>query len=91
MSKSTTADIRVHSNGSAESYGLRSLTAAGAVFVNAHAAMVRGKWRDGVFWFWDPYMPRQALNDTPLTVVAGIGDTDQYDRPWPRDARLGVD
>jgi hypothetical protein len=81
------ADIRVHSNGAAESYGFRPLTEAGAAFVNGHAAMVKGRWQDGVFWFWDLYMPREALNDTPLNVVSGIGGSDEHDRPWFRYTR----
>lgn len=80
----TPADIRIHSNGAAESYGFRPLTDAGRAFVNGHAAMVKGRWQDGVFWFWDCYMPRAALNDTPLNIVAGIGDNDAHDKPWYR-------
>ena len=84
----TTADIRIHSNGSAESYGFRPLTPAGTAFVNGHAAMVSGRWVDGVFWFWDGYMPREALNRTHLMLVAGIGDSDEYDVEWSQDRRL---
>jgi hypothetical protein len=78
-------DIRVHSVGAANAYGFRPLSEAGSAFVNGHAAMVPGKWQDGIFWFNDRFMPRAALNASPLNIVAGIGDTDEHDRPWPRD------
>lgn len=80
-------DIRIHSNGAASSYGFRPLTQAGLLFVAGHAAMVKGNWQDGVFWFWDHLMPREALDATPLKLVAGIGDTDEHDKEWPRNNR----
>jgi hypothetical protein len=78
-------DIRIHSNGAAESYGFRPLTDAGRAFVNGHAAMVKGRWQDDVFWFLDRYMPRDALNDPPLVLVVGIGSSDDYDVTWRRN------
>ncbi len=88
MTIDTTPDIRIHSNGSANAYGFRPLTDAGAAFVGAHASMVPGRWLDGVFWFNDVYMPREALNDTPLNLVSGIGDTADHDREWLRHPSL---
>lgn len=82
--KKVSPDIRIHSNGAASSYGLRPLSQAGLMFVAGHAAMVKGNWQDGVFWFWDHLMPAAALRDTSLTLVAGIGATDEHDRAWPR-------
>jgi hypothetical protein len=80
----TTPDIRIHSNGAAESYGFRPLTDAGRAFVNDHAKIVKGRWWDDVFWFLDRDMPREALNVTPLVLVAGIGNSDDYDVTWQR-------
>ncbi len=79
-------DIRVHSLGMACLYGFRPMTPAGKLFVDGHAAMVKGNWNEeGVFWFQDRFMPREALEASPLRIVAGVGDTDEHDRPWPKD------
>lgn len=81
--KKETPDLRVHSLGMANAYGFRPMTDAGKLFVDAHAAMVKGNWNEGVFWFHDRFMPRAALEASSLRIVAGVGDTNEHDTPWP--------
>jgi len=83
MTKTKGPDIRLHSMGMAEAYGLRPLSEAGAGYVGGFADRTKGRWHDGVFWFHESLLPRDALIASGLEVVAGIGDTDAHDLPWP--------
>lgn len=76
-------DIRLHSMGAAEAYGLRPLSDAGTAYIGGFADRTRGRWHGGVFWFHESLLPRETLIASGLEVVAGIGDTHEHDLPWP--------
>jgi hypothetical protein len=77
-------DIRMRSNGSAESRALMYITEAGEKFVRNFAAKTKGVWRaeENTFWVQDILFPVKELKASGLRVVAGIGTTDEHDRPW---------
>lgn len=78
-------DIRMRSNGAAESRALMYITQQGEDFVRAFAAKTKGVWREeeNTFWVHDSLFPGDELKASGLRVVAGIGATDEYDEPWP--------
>jgi hypothetical protein len=81
----TTPDIRMRSNGSAESRALMYITPEGQEFVRGIAARIEGVWREAecTYWMHDSVFPAEELRECGLKVVAGIGTTDEYDMPWP--------
>lgn len=80
-------DIRMRSNGAAETRALMFLTPAGEAFVRSFAATARGYWRDteDTFFFHESLFPAEELKASGLKIVAGIGTTDAHDVPWPHD------
>lgn len=80
-------DIRMRSNGSAESRALMYITKEGEDFVRAIAAKTKGVWREdeNTYWMHDSLFPGDELRASGIRVVAGIGTTDEHDMPWPYD------
>lgn len=78
-------DIRMRSNGSAESRALMFITKEGEDFVRNIAAKTKGVWHaeEQTYWMHDSLFPGDELRASGLRVVAGIGTTDEYDMPWP--------
>jgi hypothetical protein len=78
-------DIRMRSNGSAESRALMYITKTGEDFVRAIAAKTKGVWREKeqTYWMHDRLFPGEELRASGLRLVAGIGTTDEHDMPWP--------
>jgi hypothetical protein len=78
-------DIRMRSNGSAESRALMYITKKGEDFVRAIAAKTKGVWREEeqTYWMHDSLFPGDELRASGLRVVAGIGTDDEWDMPWP--------
>jgi hypothetical protein len=81
----TTPDIRMRSNGAAETRALMYCTPEGETFVRAFASKTRGFWRDeeSTYFFHETLLPVEELNASGLKLVTGIGTDDQFDRPWP--------
>ena len=84
-------DIRMRSNGAAETRALMYLTPKGEAFVRDFAAKINGFWRDeeATFFFHETLLPVDELNASGLRVVAGIGTDDEWDMPWPYDPSQG--
>lgn len=84
MARIANPDLRMRSNGAAESRALQFITKAGEDFVRATAAKTKGVWREEeqTFWMNDSVFPFDELKASGLRVVAGIGTTDEYDMPW---------
>jgi hypothetical protein len=78
-------DIRMRSNGAAETRGLMYCTAAGETFVKAFAATTPGVWREAeaTYFFREDLLPVEELNASGLRLVAGIGTDAGFDMPWP--------
>lgn len=78
-------DIRMRSNGSAESRAPMFITKAGEEFVRAVAAKTKGVWHEDeqAYWMHDCLFPFDDLEASRLRIVAGIGTDAGWDVPWP--------
>jgi len=85
MIDTTNPDIRMRSNGSAESRALMYITPKGEKFVRDIAARIKGNWRqeESTYWMHDHDFPSEELRASGLKVVAGISTNKEYDEPWP--------
>lgn len=84
MADTKNPDIRMRSNGSAESRALMYITPEGEKFVRDFAARTKGVWRteENTYWVHDTLFPAEELAASGLKVVAGIGTTDEFDELW---------
>ena len=78
-------DIRMRSNGAAESRALMYCTPEGEAFVRAFADKTPGFWREDecTYFFHETLLPVDELNASGLKLVAGIGSDADFDRAWP--------
>jgi hypothetical protein len=77
-------DIRMRSNGAAETRALMYCTPKGEAFVRTFAAKTPGFWREeeSTYFFHETLLPVDELNASGLKLVAGIGTTAEHDMPW---------